>query len=61
MIVEGLDVFALPDHMQPPFGNIHNGLHILPLVLFANEEFVLGGEGNSAALANEPKEGHVAL
>lgn len=60
-VVESFDVFALADHMQPPFGNIHNSLHILPFVLFANEEFVLGGESNSAALANEPKEGHMAL
>ena len=54
-------MFALPEHLQPPFGNIHNSLHVLPFVLFANQEFVLGGESDPAALANETKEGHLAL
>ena len=54
-------MFALPDHMESLFCDIHVCQDILPFVLFANEEFVLGGEGNSAALANETNEGHLAL
>ena len=54
-------MFALADHMELTLGNIHICHDILPFVFFANQEFVRGGEGNSAALANETKEGHVAL
>ena len=54
-------MLALPDDMESLFSDIHDGYHILPLVLFANQEFVLGGEGNSATFANQTKEGHVAL
>lgn len=61
MVVEGSDLFTLPDHLESLFGNIHVCHDILPFVLFANEEFVLGGERNSAAFANEPNEGHFAL
>ena len=60
-VVERFDVFALADHMEPLFGNIHICQDILPLVLFAKEEFVLGSESKSAALANEPNEGYLAL
>ena len=60
-VVEGSNVFALPDHMELLFCDVHDCGHILPLVLFANEEFVIGGEGNSAALADQTNEGHVAL
>ena len=61
LVVEGLDVFALPDHMESLCCYIHICQDILPFVFFANQEFVLGGDGNSAALANETKEGHLAL
>ena len=60
-VVEGSDVFGLATHMEPLFGDIHVCNNILPIVPFANEEFVLGGEGHSAAFANETNEGHVAL
>ena len=61
MVIEGSDVFTLPDHMQSLFGNIHVCQDILPFVFFANQEFVLGGKRNSAAFANEPNESHIAL
>ena len=60
-VVEELEVFALPEDIELLFGNIYVGQDILPFVLFANEEFVLGGERNSATLANETNEGYMAL
>ena len=60
-VVEGADVLALPDHVESLFGNIHKGHHILPFVLFAKEEFVLGSERKSATFANETNERHIAL
>lgn len=54
-------MFALADHVQSFSGNIHNSHNVVPLVFFANEELVPGGHGNPAALANETKEGHLAL
>ena len=60
-IGEGLDVFALAKHIEFSFCDVHDGHHILPFVLFANEELVIGGERNSSALADQAKEGHVAL
>lgn len=61
MVVKGFDVFALPDHSGSLFCDIHDGQDILPFVLFAKEEFVLGREGNSATFANQTNEGHLAL
>ena len=61
MVVEGSDVFTLANHTESLFGNIHVSHHILPFVLFANQEFVLGGESNPAAFANEPNKGYLAL
>ena len=52
-VVEGLDVLALPDHVESLFGEIHVCQNILPFVVFADQEFILGGESNSAALTNE--------
>jgi hypothetical protein len=60
-VVEGLDVFALPDHVESLFGEIHVCQDILPFVLFANEEFVLGSAGNSAAFADQTNESYFAL
>jgi len=54
-------VFSLADHTESFLGDLHDCPHILPFVLFANEELVIGGECNSAALANETNERHVAL
>ena len=54
-------MFAQADHIESLFCNIHDCHHIVPLVFFANEEFVIGRERNSAALANETNEGHFAL
>ena len=54
-------MFALADHLKSLFGNIYICHDIVPFVLFADEELVLGGEGNPAALANETNEGHLAL
>ena len=61
LVVEGLDGFALPDHKESLCCDIHICQDILPFVFFANQEFVLGGESNSAACANETNEGHLAL
>ena len=61
MVVEGTDVFALADDVELLFCNIYVCQDIVPLVLFANQEFVIGGHGDLAALANETDEGHVAL
>jgi hypothetical protein len=58
--VERFDVFSLPDHIEFLFGDIHAGQHILPLVLFANEEFVIGRECKPAALPNETNKRHIA-
>ena len=60
-VVEGLDVFALPNDVEPLLGDIHDCHDIVPFVLFANQELVPGGERNSAALANETNECDVAL
>ena len=60
-VVKRFDVSALVDHMELLVCNIHICHHVLPFVLFANEEFVLGGEGDAATFANETKESHVAL
>ena len=60
-VVKGSDVFALADHIESFSGNIHNSHDVVPLVLFANEELVPGGQGNPSALANETNEGHLAL
>ena len=57
MVSEGTYVFALPDHVESLFCDIHVCHDILPFVLFANQEFVFGGEGNSAALANQTRPG----
>jgi hypothetical protein len=54
-------VFALPDQMESSLCDIHNSHDILPFVLLAKEEFVFGGECNSAALADQTNEGDVAL
>ena len=54
-------MFALTDHMEALFGDIHVRHDILPFVFFTNEELILGGNRDSAAFANEPNEGHVAL
>ena len=54
-------MFDLPDHLEPLVCDVHDCRDILPLVLFANEEFILGGESNSAALTNETNERHMAL
>lgn len=59
-VVEGLEVFALPDDVELLFGNIHVCQDIVPFVLFANEEFVLGSHGNPSTLANETNEGDLA-
>ena len=61
MVVEKPDEFALPENTELLFNNIYNGHDVLPFVLFANEELVLGGHCYSAALANETNEGHLAL
>ena len=61
MVVERSDVFALADHLKSLFSNIYICQDILPFVLFADEELVLGGESNPAARANETNEGHLAL
>ena len=61
MVVEGLDAFALPEHMEVLFNYIYNCHDILPFVLFATEELVLGGHCYSAALADETNEGHLAF
>jgi hypothetical protein len=58
-VVERFDVFALADHLKSLFGNIYICHDILPFVLFADEELVLGGEGNPAALANETNKGYL--
>jgi hypothetical protein len=58
---KGPNLFALADHMELAFGNVHVCHDILPFVFFANQEFVLGGESNPATLANETNEGYVAL
>jgi len=60
-VLEGFEVFALPDDVELLFGNLHNSHHVLPFVLFANQEFVLGGEDNPAAFADQTNEGHLAL
>jgi hypothetical protein len=60
MVVKRANVFALPEHLELLFGNIYICHHILPFILFANQEFVLGSESNPATLANEPKEGDLA-
>ena len=60
-VVEGLEVFALADDVEFLFGNVHVCQDIMPFVLFANEEFVLGSHGNPATLANETNEGYLAL
>jgi len=60
-VVERFDVFALADHMEPLFSNIHVCHQILPPILFADEELVLGSESNPATLTNKTKEGHLAL
>jgi len=61
LVVEGSDVFTLPDHTKSLFGDIHVRHNILPFVFFANQEFVFGSKRNSAAFANEPNESHIAL
>jgi hypothetical protein len=61
MVVEGADGFSLPEDVEFLFCDIYVCQDILPFIFFANEEFVLGGEGNSATLANETNEGHLAL
>ena len=60
-VVEGFEVFALPDHMKPLCCDIHVCQDILPFVFFANQEFVIRGERNSATLANKTNERDVAL
>jgi hypothetical protein len=60
-IVKGPNLFTLADHIQFFSGNIYVCHDILPFVLFANEEFVLGSESNPAAFANETNEGYIAL
>src|SRR5512144_1419663 len=54
-------MFALASHIQSFSGDIYNCHDILPFVLFANEELVVGGYCYSAALADETNEGHLAL
>ena len=61
MVVKRSNLFALADHIESFFGNIHDSHDVVPFVLFANEEFVFGGECNFAALANKPNERDVAL
>src|SRR5687767_3420877 len=61
MVVEGADRFALPDHIESLFGDIHICHDILAFVCFANEEFVLGGKGDPATFANQTNERHLAL
>jgi hypothetical protein len=60
-VVEGFEVFVSANHMEPLFSNIYVCHHILPSVLFANQEFILGGESDPATFANETNEGYVAL
>ena len=54
-------MLAPADYIESLLGNIHHCQNVVPLVLFANEELVPGGESNSAALADETNEGHLAL
>ena len=60
-VVEGLDVFALPDHMKFLFCEIDVCQDILPFVLFAKQEFIRGGESKSATFANETNETDLAV
>ncbi len=41
--------------------HIDAGEHVLPLMLLADPELVVGGEGNPAALAHEANIGNSAL
>ena len=54
-------MFALADHIESLFSDIHHCQHIVPFVSFAQEELVLGSEREPAALANETNESHIAL
>ena len=61
MVVKRSNLSALADHIESVFCYIHNRHDVVPFVLFADEELVLGSEGNPAALANETNKGHLAL
>lgn len=49
-------MLALAAHTESFLGDIHDCPYIVSFVLFANEELVIGGERNSAALANQTNE-----